>query len=319
MKRPNPMKAKMQRSRNCLSSILLLLWLALLAGCRPEPARQNGRFAVVATTGIIADAVHNIVQDSADVTALMRAGVDPHLYKATVRDIELINGADVVFYGGLHLEGKMQEVLAKAGRFKTIVAVTSGIPEKDLIRLTENGGNYDPHVWFDVKLWQQCVRQISKTLQEKDSLNAPYYRRNTETYLRKLDELDAQVRSSIARIPETRRVLITAHDAFGYFGRAYNTEVQGLQGISTLSEYGLKDVTMMVSLIVRRGVKAIFVETSVPRKAIEAVIEGCRARGHPVRIGGSLYSDALGAAGSGAETYEGMVLTNLRTITKSLE
>ncbi len=299
-------------------SILLLLLLAV-GGCRPEPAKRNGRFTVVATTGIIADAVRNITKDSADVSALMLAGVDPHLYKATVRDIEAIAGADVVFYGGLHLEGKMQDVLRKAGRFKTIVAVTDGISRQKLIRLTETGDNYDPHIWFDVQLWRQCVRQMSRTLQENDAPNAGYYQQNTETYLRKLDSLDAETKNSISRIPETRRVLITAHDAFEYFGRAYDMEVKGLQGISTLSEYGLKDVTLMVDMIVRRDIRAIFVETSVPRKAIEAVTEGCRARGHPIVIGGNLYSDALGGPGSGADTYEGMVLANLRTITESLK
>ncbi len=307
----------MSRHHHVLS-ILLLLLLAF-GGCRPEPAKRNGRFTVVATTGIIADAVRNIAKDSADVSALMLAGVDPHLYKATVRDIEAITGADVVFYGGLHLEGKMQDVLRKAGRFKTIVAVTDGIPRQKLIRLTETGDNYDPHIWFDVQLWQQCVRQMSRTLQENDAPNAAYYRQNAETYLRKLDSLDAKAKNSISRIPKTRRVLITAHDAFEYFGRAYNMEVKGLQGISTLSEYGLKDVTLMVDMIVRRDIWAIFVETSVPRKAIEAVTEGCRARGHPIVIGGNLYSDALGGPGSGADTYEGMVLANLRTITESLK
>ena len=301
-----------------LPCILLLLWLTV-CGCRPEPTRRNGRFTVVATTGIIADAVRNIAGDSANVTALMSAGVDPHLYKATVRDIEAITGADVVFHGGLHLEGKMQDVLRKAGRFKTIVAVTDGIPRRKLIRLTETGDNYDPHIWFDVRLWQICVRQISRTLQKSDSLNAPFYQRNTEIYLRKLDALDTKVKNSIARIPQTRRVLITAHDAFEYFGRAYGMEVKGLQGISTLSEYGLRDVTLMVDLIERRGIRAIFVETSVPRKAIEAVTEGCRARGHPIVVGGNLYSDALGGPGSGADTYEGMVLANLRTITENLK
>jgi manganese/zinc/iron transport system substrate-binding protein len=296
--------------------VWLGIFVLLIQACSPQKTR-SARLQIVTTTGIIADAVHNIVGSTADVHPLMQPGVDPHLYKATIRDIKLLTNADIVFYGGLHLEGKMQDVLQKAARIQTIVAVTDGIPKEKLIRIGKT--TYDPHIWFDVTLWQYCVKQISLTLQKRDPLHARLYEENTQAYLAKLDLLHQYIQTSIASIRPNQRVLITAHDAFSYFGRAYHIQVRGLQGISTLSEFGLRDVTSLVEFISQRRIKALFIETSVSRKAIDAVIEGCQARGHPVRIGGSLYSDALGAPGSPADTYEKMVRSNVQTITKALQ
>ncbi len=300
------------------SAIRFVFSLFLLLSCSPQK-KKSDRMQIVTTTGIIADAVQNIVGDIADVQALMQPGVDPHLYKATIRDIKLLTNADIIFYGGLHLEGKMQEVLQKAARVHTIVAVSDGIPRDSLLNRTEAGTNYDPHIWFDVRLWQYCVKEINKALQKRDPAHAQLYETNTQKYLSQLNELDQFVENSIASIPKTQRVLITAHDAFSYFGRAYRIQVRGLQGISTLSEFGLRDVTSLVEFISARRIKAVFIETSVSRKAIDAVIEGCQARGHPVSIGGSLYSDALGAKGSSADTYIKMVKTNVQTIVNALK
>jgi len=301
------------------SNWLIVLSSFLIATCQPAARLDTERFRIVATTGIVADAVRNIAGAAAEVNALMQPGVDPHIYKATVRDIKLLTQADVVFYGGLHLEGKMQDVLQKAARIRTIRAVSSGIPRTKLIQLTETGENYDPHIWFDVQLWKACVREINRTLQKADTAHARVYENNTLAYVQKLDSLDAFVKNSIARIPKSQRVLITAHDAFSYFGKAYGIEVRGLQGISTLSEYGLRDVTSLVDYITDRKIKAIFVETSVSRKAIDAVIQGCAARGHTVVVGGNLYSDALGSPGSAADTYEKMIRANVFTIVKALQ
>lgn len=272
---------------------------------------------IVTTTGIIADAVKNIVKDSADVHALMGPGVDPHLYKASFGDLEKLTRADIIFYNGLHLEGKMGEVLKKLSRVKPVVAVSEKINKSLLTKTGED--YYDPHIWFDVKLWQKTVIQMDEALSIYDSLNKGFYHRNALEYLSKLDDLDKYIRKKINEIPEQQRVLITAHDAFGYFGEAYKIEVRGLQGISTLSEFGLHDVTDLVDFISERKIKAVFVETSVSEKAINAVVQGSRKSGHEVKIGGSLYSDALGEKGTPEGTYIGMVTKNVNTITKALK
>jgi manganese/zinc/iron transport system substrate-binding protein len=301
------------------------LWVVLLvfiAGCRPQTADNRDpdrKIRIVATTGMIGDAVGRIAGDRAVVTTLMGPGVDPHLYKATHGDLEKLTSADVIFYNGLHLEGKMGEVFEKLGRTKPVIAVADNIPEEMLRKVPGFQGAYDPHIWFDVKLWTRAVEGVSQGLQQYDSTHQQEYRKNGEAYVRQLDSLHNAVKRSIAEIPETQRVLITAHDAFGYFGDAYGIEVRGLQGISTLSEFGLRDVTELVDFIISRKVKAIFVETSVSKKSIEAVVEGCRKKGWDVRIGGNLFSDAMGAAGTPEGNYIGMVNANVRTIVESLK
>ncbi|MDQ2658409.1 MAG: zinc ABC transporter substrate-binding protein, partial [Bacteroidota bacterium] len=289
------------------------IWLAIagvVVGCgRLEKGHRDpgAKIKIVTTTGMIADAAAIIAGEHAEVIALMGPGVDPHLYKATHGDLERLSEADVIFYNGLHLEGKMGEVFQKLSRIKPVIAVSEDIPENMLRKVPGFQGAYDPHIWFDVKLWQHAVRGISGFLQEYDSINSSDYKTNGEGYLRKLDSLDHLVRTSIREIPSAQRVLITAHDAFGYFGDAYSIEVRGLQGISTMSEFGLRDVTDLVDFIISRKVKAIFVETSVSKRSIEAVMEGCRQKGWNVRIGGNLFSDAMGAAGTPQGNYTGMV------------
>jgi manganese/zinc/iron transport system substrate-binding protein len=275
------------------------------------------KLKIVTTTGIIADVVSNIIGDKADVESLMGAGVDPHLYKASHGDLEKLTSADLVFYNGLHLEGKMGEVLEKLAKVKPVIAVSA---EMDKSIFTKTGENsYDPHIWFNVHLWSNTIPKIKKELIVADSANAETYSKNAKKYFAKLDSLDKAVRIQIQTIPSQQRVLITAHDAFGYFGKRYGIEVRGLQGISTLSEFGLNDITSLVDFIAARKIKAVFVETSVSEKAINAVVEGCKSRGHEIRIGGSLYSDALGKKGTPEGTYIGMVSKNVEIIVKGLK
>jgi manganese/zinc/iron transport system substrate-binding protein len=279
-----------------------------LPGCTSSDSqRKPGKLKIVVTTGMIKDAVENIARDKADVVALMGPGVDPHLYKASHGDLEKITGADVIFYNGLHLEGKMGKVFEKAQRIKPVVAVANGIPESELREIPGYENAHDPHIWFDVKLWENAVRNIADYLKRRDSVNAEFYEANSKRYLYSLDSLNKSITAQLETIPRTQRVLITAHDAFGYFGDAYSVEVRGLQGISTLSEFGLKDVTELVDFIIERKIKAIFVETSVSTKSIDAILEGCREKGWNVTIGGSLYSDAMGEEGTSEGTYIGMV------------
>ncbi|UXP31754.1 zinc ABC transporter substrate-binding protein [Reichenbachiella agarivorans] len=308
-------------NRNRVASILFsFLILIGLASCKPKAnEKPTGIINIVTTTGMIYDAVINIGGEKVTAQALMGPGVDPHLYKATQGDLQKLREADIVFYNGLHLEGKMGEVFEKLARIKHVEAVSSIIPDSLLRESEAFQGTYDPHIWFDVKLWSRAVESVSSYLITYDEANASYYSNNAKRYLAQLDSLDQAVRSAIATIPKNQRVLITAHDAFGYFGDAYDIEVQGLQGISTLSEPGLKDITQLVNSISSSQIKAVFVETSVSKKAINAVVEGCREKGHEIVIGGNLYSDAMGPFGQFEGTYIGMVHTNVQTIVNALK
>lgn len=300
---------------------LIAAGLVILSACGQIEQEQygGGRLNIVATTSIIEDAVAAIAGDSADVSALMGPGVDPHLYKATQGDLETLIEADVVFYNGLHLEGKMGEVFEKLSRQKPVIAAAEAIDKSRLRQIPEFNNSYDPHIWFDVELWSEAVKEISKSLQQLDSSKADYYHQNTIRYLDQLDKLHSWVKEEIATIPESQRILITAHDAFGYFGEAYAIEVKGLQGISTLSEYGLRDVSDLVKFVVDHQVKAVFVETSVSTRSIDAVMQGARERGFDVTIGGKLYSDAMGEKGTPEGTYIGMVKANVKTIVEALK
>ena len=298
--------------------ILLILPFLIWTACQKE-STDDGTLTIVATTGMIADAVKNITGDKAEVEGLMGPGVDPHLYKATQGDLIKLRKADIIFYNGLHLEGKMGEIFEKFGRQKPVVAVAEGINEGNLISDPTYKNAVDPHVWFDVSLWIEVVKTISKKVQEINPENAAYYEENTQQYIEELKELHEWVKNEIQKVPQQQRVLITAHDAFQYFGKAYDIEVRGLQGISTLSEYGLQDITSMADFIAQNKIKAVFVESSVPEKALKAVVEGVEDRGHNVIIGGTLYSDAMGASGTPEGEYTGMVRANVNTIVSSLK
>jgi manganese/zinc/iron transport system substrate-binding protein len=299
-------------------SLASLLFLGA-CGSKDKDTGTGGKLQIVTTTGMIKDAVEHVVGDKADVIALMGPGVDPHLYKATQGDLQKLTDADIIFYNGLHLEGKMGEVLEKLGKTKPVIAVASRIKEEQLRAVPGFQGTHDPHIWFDVKLWENAVLAVSDFMKQHDKANADLYDANSKKYLTRLDSLHEAVKISIQEIPKEQRVLITAHDAFGYFGDAYEIEVRGLQGISTVSEFGLKDVTELVNFIISRKIKAIFVETSVSQKSIEAVREGCQQKNWDVKIGGSLYSDAMGQAGTPDGDYIGMVSANVRTIVTALK
>jgi manganese/zinc/iron transport system substrate-binding protein len=293
--------------------------LLLVAACAPpEPPTERDRVSVVATTGMVADVARNVGGDRVRVVALMGPGVDPHLYKASEGDVRRLFRADVVFYTGLHLEARMGEVLEEMGGRARVRAVGEGVPRDRLVSPAEYEGAYDPHIWFDVGLWSHTVAAVAETLAEADPAHAAEYHRRAEAYHAELAELDRYVRAEVARVPAGRRVLITAHDAFGYFGRAYGFQVRGLQGISTASEAGTADVQALAEFIARERIPAVFVESSVSDRSIRAVQEAVRARGWEVRQGGSLYSDAMGSPGTHAGTYTGMVRHNVDTIVRAL-
>ena len=297
---------------------LLLIILFLVSGCAEERKSTSGKLSIVCTTGMVGDLVQVIAGETATVTTLMGPGVDPHFYKASKGDVERLAGAEIIFYNGLHLEGKMQEIFERMKRTRKVVAVSRDIPHERLRQPPEFAGYHDPHIWFDVSLWKEAVGPVVATLSEmRPDLYADFKIRG-EAYRARLDTLHHWVYDEIQSVPEKGRILVTAHDAFGYYGQAYGVKVVGLQGISTVAEYGVTDVIRIVDLIVASGVKAIFVESSVPERSIHAVLEGCKAKGADVTIGGTLYSDAMGGPGSGADTYVGMVETNTKTIVGAL-
>lgn len=301
------------------STFLLLSFLLLLGfACTEVKENSSRKKRIVTTTNIIADGVRNIVGDSAEVIALMGAGVDPHLYKASQGDVQKLSNADIIVYNGLHLEGKMTTVLEKLSKNKTVLAMSNGISENRFIVTNATANTHDPHIWFDVLLWKQALENLGNALAQSDSANAGYYLQNTKKYVQELNQLHDWVGVEINKIPERQKLIITAHDAFSYYGRAYHIEVKGLQGISTLSDFGLQDITALIDLIVSRNIKAVFIETSISPKSIEALVEGCKSKGHSVSIGGTLYSDALGDANTPQGTYIGMVKHNTSLIAKSL-
>jgi manganese/zinc/iron transport system substrate-binding protein len=291
---------------------------ALLAGALLAPVQAQARIRVVATVNFIADTVARIGGDRVEVTGLMGPGVDPHTYRASAGDIGRLRNADIIYFNGLTLEGKMGDLLVQMARTRPTYAVTEDIPHELLREPKEFEGLYDPHVWFDVGLWQYAVRLIERTLAQFDPAGAAAYAASARALAAELDELDGWIREQVATVPEGQRVLITAHDAFGYFGEAYGMEVRGLQGISTASEAGARDVQDLAEFIVNRRIKAVFVETSVSPRAIQAVQAAARARGFEVRIGGELFSDAAGPAGTPEGTYVGMIRHNVTTIVAGL-
>jgi len=291
----------------------------LVSGCAAEPFPDDGRLRVVATTGMVADLAERVGGGRVSVRGLMGPGVDPHLYKATAGDVRALAAAELILYNGLHLEAAMAEVLREMdGRTRTL-AVTEGIPRDRLLTPPEFEGQYDPHVWFDVGLWMLVAESVARVLSEVDPEGAAEYRMNLAVLLDELDELDTWVRTRVAEVPPEGRILITAHDAFHYFGTAYGFTVEGLQGLSTVAEAGTGDVQRVVGLVVERGIPAIFVESSIPRRNVEAVQAAVRARGATVEIGGTLFSDAMGDRGTPEGTYPGMVRHNVNTIVDALK
>ena len=303
---------------------LVLVVAALFAapGCgRVEQEAQgprsiDGRARIVATTGMIGDAAAAIGGAAVDVTVLMGPGVDPHVYKASEGDVQLLVEADLVLFNGLHLEAKLADVLERLG--ERTAAVSDGIPRARLLAPAAFAGQYDPHVWFDVRLWTEAVAEIRDVLVARDPADAAAYRANAARYLRELRELDTWISRRAASVPPSQRVLVTAHDAFNYFGRAYGFDVRGLQGISTATEAGAGDVQRLAAFIAARRIRTIFVETSVSPRAVEAVRAAVRSRGFDVQIGEQLYSDAMGDPDTPEGTYVGMVRHNVDAIVAGL-
>jgi manganese/zinc/iron transport system substrate-binding protein len=289
------------------------------AGEQPRAAYSNDNPAnVVATIGMIGDVAARIGGERVRVATLMGAGVDPHLYKASPGDIRTLTGADLILYNGLLLEGKMTDVLVRLASSKPVVAVSERISADQLMHPDGVHEHADPHVWFDVALWMIAAERVRDALIELDPAGKDVYTSNAAALLEEMRTLHAYIGLKILMIPEERRLLVTAHDAFGYFGRAYGIEVRGIQGISTEAEASLKDINTLVDDLVAKKVPAVFVESSVPRKTIEALIEGAASRGHTLVIGGELFSDAMGAPGTPEGTYLGMVRHNVEAIAGAL-
>ena len=306
-------------------------FILLVVGCEPASSETGANgvtssrtfqgeypLQVVATVGMVADIARNVGGENVDVVQIMGAGVDPHLYKATRDDVQTIMDGDIVFYCGLMLEGKMSDTLIKVAGRKPVFAVTEMIEESELLEPEDFQGHYDPHLWMDVSAWSNCVDVVAEKLAEFDPDHASEYAANAKKYRDQLAALHDYGVNAIGSIPEEGRVLITSHDAFNYFGRAYGLDVQGVQGISTESEAGLQRVNELVDMIVAKNVGAVFVESSVPRKNIDALVEGASARNHSVRVGGELFSDAMGEAGTYEGTYLGMLDHNMTLVTRAL-
>jgi manganese/zinc/iron transport system substrate-binding protein len=310
----------MDLQRHSFTLLTLALLSIVFVACGDKQAEQaDGKLRIVATTGMIGDAVRVIAGDRVELHTMMGPGVDPHLYKATKGDLDRLDKADVVFYNGLHLEAKLGTLLERMARTKKVVAVAESVPDSQLHLPDGSQGYADPHIWFDVSLWRMAVAEVGRALAEADTGNAAVYADAVKMFDDSLAALHQWTLEQVGAIPPEQRVLVTAHDAFGYFGTACDMEVVGLQGMSTVSEAGLYDVTSLVDMIVQRKIRAVFVESSVSSKAIESVVRGCRERGHDVTIGGELFSDAMGAADTPEGTYLGIIRHNVNTIVSALK
>lgn len=294
-----------------------------LPGCSSGPPDfKSGPVRVVATTTMVADLVTRVGGDRVSVETLMRPGVDPHKYQSTIDDRKKIEAAHLVFFNGLHLEGKMTDTFEKSRDRVRGHAVTIGIDHAQLLKADVDGGEHDPHVWFDVSLWARAVPVVADALATLDPAGQSVYAANAKAYQAELEALDKEIRAELAKVPEGRRKLVTSHDAFGYFGRAYGFEVRGLQGVSTASESGTKDVKELVDYLVKYKIPAVFTETSVPPVGLQTVLDTCaRDHKHTVKLVGgddALYSDSLGEPGTPGATYAGMIRHNTKVIVESL-
>ncbi len=300
-------------------SVLTLAAAGLMAlGLSAPRALAEDRLSVVTTTGMIADAARQVGGDLVDVTALMGPGVDPHAYRQTRSDIAALTQADLVLWHGLYLEAQMEEFFADLSRSRTVVAVAEALPQDRLRGHDDYEGKFDPHVWMDPDLWTLVVRDVQRALTEARPDAAATFAANADAHAADIARLAAYSAASLEQVPQAARVLLTAHDAFGYFGQAYGFEVLGIQGISTESEAGLNRIAELVDLLVARDVKAVFVESSVSDRNIRALIEGAAAKGHEVTIGGELYSDAMGPDGTYEATWIGMIDHNVTIIAGAL-
>ncbi|MCS7004179.1 MAG: zinc ABC transporter substrate-binding protein [Cytophagales bacterium] len=298
--------------------LLLFLGGIILWSCQEtETSYQASKKRIVCTTSILADAVRNIVRDSAEVIALMGYGIDPHLFKPTPQTITALQEADIIVSNGLNLEGKMTEILQKLTSEKKIIFASDGLEKSDLISVGPN--TFDPHIWLSVPLWAEACKYITQEIAAVDTQNRDFYEENLFIYIEKLTALHEDIVIEIKQIPPSQRILITVHDAFQYFGKTYGIEVESLQGVSTVSDYGVKDVENLIQLIVSRKVKAVFLESTISPKLMQSVVEGCLQKKHQVLIGGTLFTDALGSPNSKEGTYIGMMESNLQKIVSALK
>ncbi|NOK61715.1 MAG: manganese transporter [Chloroflexi bacterium AL-W] len=286
-----------------------------------EAAPRETPLNVVATTGQIADTTRNIGGDTIELVELLGPGIDPHTYVATEGDISAFQNADVILYNGLHLEAQLERVLEQIGDGGDTIVVPVGesIDELSLLNWEPEAGlPFDPHIWNDVRLWIEVSNAIRDTLVDADPANADLYEANATDYIQQLEELHEYILAEREKIPQEQRVLVTAHDAFGYYARAYGFAVEAVQGISTESEASTADIQTLADIVVENGVPAMFIETTISPRTIEAVQEAVRAQGQEVEVGGTIYSDAMGEPGSGADTYIGMMRHNIDTIVGAL-
>ncbi|HMO12843.1 MAG TPA: zinc ABC transporter substrate-binding protein [Pirellulaceae bacterium] len=304
----------------------ILFGFLFLSGCDTRPSRESltpnedagNRLKIVATVGMVADIVREVGGERVHVIQLIGSSIDPHLYRATRDDVQEIMRADIVFYSGLRLEGRMGDTLAKLMDRKKIVGVTEALDHSLLLTVDESRKQFDPHVWMNVSLWSKCVDVIVKTLSEVDATGAESFAQNGKRYQEQLTQLHEYGLRCLQSIPVKQRLLITSHDAFGYMQQAYGLEVQGIQGISTESEASLKRVNQLVDLLLKRQIPAVFVETSVSHKGVDALVEGVRAKGGLIEVYGKLFSDAMGPKGTYEGTYIGMLDHNFTNITRAL-
>lgn len=309
----------MKKMRKGIVLAGLLSSLLVFAACSDEEkddGNADGKIDVVTTIAQIAEPISIIGGDHVAVESLMGPGVDPHLYKATQGDIKKLEGSDIVFYSGLNLEGNMTEAFTRIGSKKPVLGISESIPTEKL--LTDEDGAIDPHVWFDIELWKTSLDAATEELKKFAPEYADEFDTNKKSYFKELDELLAESKDKLAQIPDGKRVLVTAHDAFGYFGRAYNIEVVGLQGLSTEDEIGITDIDDTINILMEYKIPAVFVESSINQNSIKAVIEGAGKQGLDVKLGGELYSDAMGDAGTEEGTYIGMYKHNVNTVHKAL-
>ncbi|NER13067.1 zinc ABC transporter solute-binding protein [Leptobacterium flavescens] len=307
--------------KKTVNKYILILTAIFVFACKNDAKKdENAKLNVVTTTTMLTDLIGNIGGDAIEVQGLMGSGVDPHLYKASEGDVSKLFNADVVFYNGLHLEGKLVEVFEKMeGRNVKTVALADAVDEAKLIGSEYFASNYDPHIWFNISFWKKMTAFAVEKLKEADPKNATLFEENGKKYLESLNVLDTDIRQIIQGLPAEKRILVTAHDAFNYFGQDFGFEVVGLQGLSTATEAGVQDVQELAKFIIEKKVKAIFVESSVPKRTIEALQASIRSKGHEVTIGGILYSDALGNKGTVEGTYTGMFRYNVNTIVGALK
>lgn len=299
--------------------IYILIAILTLISCKTEVKKRDGKLKIVTTTTMITDMVKNIGGDKVEVKGLMGSGVDPHLYKASEGDVSKLFNADVIIYSGLHLEGKLEDIFEKMRKQqKKTIAVSDAIDKTGLISSEYFASSYDPHIWFHIGYWKQATQFVIDELKTLDPENAETFEKNGQAYIEKLTSLSTEITATIEILPTEKRILVTAHDAFNYFGKLHNFEVVGLQGLSTATEAGVQDVQKLATFIIEKNVNAIFVESSVPKRTIEALQAAVKSKGHEVAIGGTLYSDALGDAGTIEGTYLGMYRYNVKTIVNAL-